>query len=182
MKWYCNSDRQGRRHRGGLCYSPSPHPFPPPFFCAVKRKKGNKEKKERISKQKLLKGCRQGQNITVLAILESLEFGNFSCRPTMVADNTFQCRMTLKSILLTWGCSFIAFHYFDWNILTFCTNFKRPSALKEHTLWCKSGIYCWNLSEKVYLMYGNSFPILLLWNLKYISLYFTHNSVKSSCQ
>ena len=84
--------------------------------------------------------------------------------------------------LLTWGCSFIAFHYFDWNILTFWTNFKRPSALKEHTLWCKSGIYCWNLSEKVCLMYGNSFPILLPWNLKYISLYFTHNSVKSSCQ
>ena len=59
----------------------------------AKRKKGDKGKKERVSKQKLLKGCHQGQNIIVLAILERLEFENFSCRPTMVADNTFQCSM-----------------------------------------------------------------------------------------
>ena len=31
-------------------------------------------KKERVSKQKLLKGCHQGQNVTVLAIQERLEF------------------------------------------------------------------------------------------------------------
>ena len=43
--------------------------------------------------QKLLKGCYQGQNVTVLAILECLEFKIFSCPPTMVADNTFQCSM-----------------------------------------------------------------------------------------
>ena len=69
---------------------PSP---PPPLFCVAKRKKGNQGKKERFSKQKLLKGCHQGQNITVLAILECLEFKNFYCQPTMVADNTFQCSM-----------------------------------------------------------------------------------------
>ena len=56
------------------------------LFCVAKRKKGDKGKKERVSKQKLLKGCHQGQNIIVLTILERLEFENFSCRPTMVAD------------------------------------------------------------------------------------------------
>ena len=54
--------------------------------------------KERVSKQKLSKGCHhQGQNIIVLAILEHLEFENFSCWPTMVVDNTFQCSMTLHA-------------------------------------------------------------------------------------
>ena len=53
--------------------------------------KEDKRKKERVSKQKLLKGCHQGQNIIILTILERLEFKNFSYRPTMVADNTFQC-------------------------------------------------------------------------------------------
>ena len=65
----------------------------PSHFRAAKREKGNKDKKERLSKQKLLKGCRQGQNVTVLVILERLEFKNFSCRPTMVTDNTFHCFM-----------------------------------------------------------------------------------------
>ena len=64
-----------------------------PLFYVAKRKKGNKGKKETVSKQKLIKGCHQGQNITVLSILERLEFNNFSNRPTMVADNTFQCIM-----------------------------------------------------------------------------------------
>ena len=43
-------------------------------FFPTNRKKVNKEKKGRVSKQKLLKGCHQGQNVTVLAILERLEF------------------------------------------------------------------------------------------------------------
>ena len=65
-------------------------------FLHSKKKIGKQRgKKERISRQKLLKGCRQGQNVTVLAILECLEFKNFSCHPTMVADNTFQCSMAL---------------------------------------------------------------------------------------
>ena len=67
----------------------------PPLFCVAKRKKADKGKKERVSKQKLLKGCHQGQNIIVLVVLERLEFENFSCPPTMVADNTFQCSMDL---------------------------------------------------------------------------------------
>ena len=72
------------RARGGMAS---------PLFCVAKRKKGNKGKKERVSKQKLLKDCHQGQDITVLAILQRLEFKKFSCRPTMVADKTFQCSM-----------------------------------------------------------------------------------------
>ena len=63
------------------------------LFCVAKRKKGNKAKKERLSKQKLLKRCHQGQNVTVLAILECLEYTHFSGRPTMEADNTGQCSM-----------------------------------------------------------------------------------------
>ena len=55
-------------------------------------------------------------------------------------------------------------------------------ALKVHVLWCKTGIHSWSLSEKVCLMYKDSFLIPLLCNLKYISLYFIHNSMKSSCK
>ena len=46
-------------------------------FCVTKRKKRNKGKKERVSKQKISKGCHQGLNVTVLAILQSLEFKIF---------------------------------------------------------------------------------------------------------
>ena len=46
------------------------------------------------------------------------------------------------------------------------------STVKVHVLRCKTGIYSWNLSEKVSLMYDDSFPIPLLCNLKYISFYF----------
>ena len=67
---------------------PPPHPL-----MRSKKKKGNLGKKERFSKQKLLKGCHQGQNVTVLAILECLKFKNCSCRPTTVAGNAFQCSM-----------------------------------------------------------------------------------------
>ena len=60
----------------------------PQHFCVAKRKKREKGEKDKISK-----GCHQDQNIIVLAILERLQFKNFSCRPTMVVDNTFQCSM-----------------------------------------------------------------------------------------
>ena len=43
-----------------------------PIICVAKIKKGNKEKKERVSKQKLLKGCYQGENVTVLIMLTVL--------------------------------------------------------------------------------------------------------------
>ena len=60
-----------------------------PTFLHSKKEKGKQRKNERASKQKLLKGCKQGQNVTVLAILERLEFKDFICRSTMVAGNTF---------------------------------------------------------------------------------------------
>ena len=65
--------------------------YSPPVFFVAKRKKGNKGKKERASKQKLLKRCYQGQNVAVLAILGYLEFKSFFVGQEMVADNTFQC-------------------------------------------------------------------------------------------
>ena len=46
-------------------------------FCVTKRKKGDKGKKEKVSKQKVSKGCHQGQNIIILAILERLKFEKF---------------------------------------------------------------------------------------------------------
>ena len=49
----------------GLCPLPS-------LFRAAERKKGNKGKKERVLKQKLLNGCHQGQNVTVLVSLDRL--------------------------------------------------------------------------------------------------------------
>ena len=65
------------------------------IWLRAAEKKGNQGKKERFSKQQLSKGCHQGHNITVLAILEYLEFKTFSCRPTMVTHNTSQYSMTL---------------------------------------------------------------------------------------
>ena len=64
-------------------------PHPTLTFLPSKMKKGKERKK--FSKQKLLKGCHQGQNGTVLDILERPKFKTFSCRPNMVAKNTFQC-------------------------------------------------------------------------------------------
>ena len=58
---------------------------------------------------------------------------------------------------------------------------RRP-ALKVHVLWCEIGIYIWNLSEKVSLMYEDSFSIPFLCNLKYVSLCFIYNRMKSSCK
>ena len=55
----------------------------PLHFCVAKRTKGDNGKKERVSKQKLSKGCHQGQSIIVLTILERLEFEYFSYWPTM---------------------------------------------------------------------------------------------------
>ena len=46
-----------------------------PLFYIAKGKKG-KQKKKRVSEQELLKGFHQGQNVTVLTILECLKFKN----------------------------------------------------------------------------------------------------------
>ena len=76
-------------------------------------------------------------------------------------------------------CFCIMFQYFGWNIFIFCPNFT-DQPLKLQVLWWKTGIYSWNLSEKVSLMYEGSSSIPLLRNLKYISLYLIHDSMKNS--
>ena len=43
-----------------------------PIFCVGKTKKESKEKKERVSKQKLLKDCHQVENVTVLVMFTVL--------------------------------------------------------------------------------------------------------------
>ena len=63
------------------------------YLYVQHKKKKNVGKKGKASKQKLLKECRQGQNVTVSAILQRVEFKNFSCRSTMEVSNTFQCSM-----------------------------------------------------------------------------------------
>ena len=62
----------------------------PHFFLLAKKKKWKKGEKESVLKQTLLKGCHQGQNVTIFAILECLEFKNFCYWSTMVADIPFQ--------------------------------------------------------------------------------------------
>ena len=86
LLWVQRVHKVGRRHWGVGGHAPF-------TFCVVKRKKGNKGKQEKLFKQSFLKRCDQGQNVTVSAIPERLEFKNFPCQPTMVAGNSFQCSM-----------------------------------------------------------------------------------------
>ena len=83
-----------------------------------------------------------------------------------------------KHKLLICVCFCITFQSFDWNIFIL-PELQRPP-LKMHILWYKAGIYNWDLSEKVSLMYKDSFPIPPFSNLKYIGFYFIHNSMKDS--
>ena len=53
----------------------------PTLLRSKKKKRETKETKERVSKQKLLKGCQRVQDATALAILERVKFKNISCRP-----------------------------------------------------------------------------------------------------
>ena len=69
------------------------------FFFQEKRKKGNGGKKESVSKQELLKACHQGQNVIVLAILERLEFKNFSSHGGRQYFSLLHGPATLKYIL-----------------------------------------------------------------------------------
>ena len=43
----------------------------PTFLCS-KNKKGKQRKKKKVSKQELLKGCHQGQNVTILVMFTVL--------------------------------------------------------------------------------------------------------------
>ena len=68
-------NRAGNTGRGQEGHVSPPPPQPPPHFGIAKRK--GKQKKYKVSKQKLLKSCHQDQNVTILAILEHLEFKLF---------------------------------------------------------------------------------------------------------
>ena len=57
-----------------VCNRPT-RPWPHHFLR--NKEKGKKRKKERVSKQKLLRGCHEVQNVTFLVILERLEFKIF---------------------------------------------------------------------------------------------------------
>ena len=67
----------------------------PHFFAQQKEKWETKGKKERVLKQELLKVCHQGQNVTFVGILGSLEFKKLFFRSTMGSENSFQCSMPL---------------------------------------------------------------------------------------
>ena len=95
-------------------------------------------------------------SLSVLFKHESLSFVNLS--------------LYLYDVLIFWS-----------EHLYILSKLQRP-ALKVRILWCKAGIYSWNLSEKVSQMYEDSFSIPFLCNLKYISLYFIYNGIKSSCK
>ena len=56
-----------------------------PHFTCIAKKKGNKGKTAETIKRL----SQQGQNVTVLAILKSLEFKNVSYGPTTVDGNSF---------------------------------------------------------------------------------------------
>ena len=60
---------------GGGRQGPIQHPQT--FLHSKKKKRENKGKEETFSKQKLLKGCHQGQSVTHFANLEHLEFKKF---------------------------------------------------------------------------------------------------------
>ena len=91
------------------------------------------------------------------------------------------CSDTNLQVMSTWVCFCMTFQYFGWDIFIFYPKLQRP-ALKADVLWCKTGIYSWNLSEKLSLLYEDSSPVPHLCNLKYVSLNFIHNSMKSSCK
>ena len=67
---------------------PCPPPPPPPTFLCSKKKKGRQRGKRKGFKAETIKS---------LIILERLEYENFSCLKTMVADNTFQCSIPPRS-------------------------------------------------------------------------------------
>ena len=64
-----------------------------PHFFRSKKKKGKQREKRKTFKAETIKRLSPKSNVTVLVILERLEFKNSSGRQIMVADNTCQCSM-----------------------------------------------------------------------------------------
>ena len=58
--------------------------------------------------------------------------------------------------------SFVNLSFFLHDVSIFWWERLPRPVLKVHVFWCKTGVYGWNLSEKVFLMYRDSFPIPLV--------------------
>ena len=91
------------------------------------------------------------------------------------------CSSTNYYSLLTWVFSCLTFQSLGLSIFIFRLKLPRQ-ALKVHLRLCKTDIYIWHPSESISLINEDLFPFLLLCNLKYISLYFIHDSMKSFCK
>ena len=88
-------------------------------------------------------------------------------------------------VLLTWVCSCMMFQYFCWSltqwyfIFIFCPDLRDQSWSYKY-FGAEHVCIVW-ISQKVFLMYKDSFSIPLLSSLKHISPYFIHNSMEGSC-
>ena len=122
------------------------------------------------------------QKLIIWNVIFSAEISNLlnCCLFTYILGLVFlYCSNINPLVLLTWVCSCIMFEYFGWSVFIFCSNFRdQPlmSTLFVAKLVLISGIFL----NKVSLMYEDSFPIPLLRILKYTSLSFIQNSMKSS--
>ena len=98
----------------------------------------------------------------------------------------YYCATIVLHCLSTWVFSCIMFRYSGWSIFIFWQNFKK-AALKVQAFWCKAGIYSWNPSKNVSsccrkIHFQFQFLAISYIRIKYISLYFIHNSIESSCK
>ena len=80
--------QQDRRHKGGRGAMP-----PPPTFLPSKKKKGKQRKAKKTFKAENIKRLSLKSKLYCLSHSRASRIQNFSCRPTMVADNTSQCSM-----------------------------------------------------------------------------------------
>ena len=58
-----------------------------------------------------------------------------------------------------------------------CIKLKGP-VLEMYLLWCRTGICSWNVTVEGSFMLDDPFSVSFLCILKYISLYFIHNSIQ----
>ena len=87
---------QGWRHRRGGVGGP----FPSPIFWVAKRKEGNKEKKESVSKQKLLKAVTKVKMLLFCHSRSSRIQKFFLSKRNVMADNTFLRQPFFKNVFL----------------------------------------------------------------------------------
>ena len=111
--------------------------------------------------------CHQSQNIIVLIILERLEFEKFSFRPTMVADNTFQCSIpiphTLKSILKSLFLKKLECHFLVESNKIENASFSYKTAISEANVKNWMGSTKWTYHKK--RSFASNFLIFLIYQL-----------------